>query len=65
VKPLPQFASGDGQSRPTLLAGEHLFAQTVHTFGYLRTRVENGELELPAGSVETGSFGQQALQSRS
>jgi isopenicillin N synthase-like dioxygenase len=62
VKPLPQFASRDGKKRPTLRAGEHLFAQTAQTFAYLRNRVESGELVLPDGSLETGQFGQQALQ---
>jgi len=64
VKPLPQFASRDGKERPTLRAGEHLFAQTAQTFGYLRNRVEAGELVLPDGSLEIGQFGQQALQNR-
>jgi isopenicillin N synthase-like dioxygenase len=64
VKPLPQFASRDGKERPTLRAGEHLFAQTAQTFGYLRNRVEAGELVLPDGSLEIGQFGQQALQQR-
>jgi len=62
VKPLPQFASRDGKQRPTLRAGVHLFAQTAQTFGYLRNRVEAGELVLPDGSLETGQFGQEALQ---
>jgi isopenicillin N synthase-like dioxygenase len=64
VKPLAQFASRDGKSRPALRAGEHLFAQTAQTFAYLRTRVESGELVLPDGSLGVNSFGQQALQSR-
>jgi isopenicillin N synthase-like dioxygenase len=64
VKPLPQFASRDGRQRPTLRAGEHLFAQTAQTFAYLRNRVEAGELVLPDGSLETGQFGQEALQKR-
>ncbi|MDT5002198.1 MAG: hypothetical protein QOK12_4303 [Mycobacterium sp.] len=62
VKPLPQFVAGDGTSRPALLAGEHLFAQTAQTFAYLRSRLERGELVLPDGSMEMNSFGQQALQ---
>lgn len=64
VKPLPQFASREGRPRPTLKAGEHLFAQTVQTFAYLRTRLENGEIQLPEGSVEINSFGQQALHAQ-
>ena len=62
VEPLPRFASRDDRARPTLRAGEHLFAQTAQTFAYLRSRVESGELLLPEGSVNTGSFGQAALQ---
>jgi isopenicillin N synthase-like dioxygenase len=64
VKPLPQFASRDGKQRPALRAGEHLFAQTAQTFTYLRSRVAAGELVLPDGSLETGQFGQEALQKR-
>jgi isopenicillin N synthase-like dioxygenase len=62
VKPLPQFASRSGEGRPTLRAGEHLFAQTAQTFAYLRDRVDSGDLVLPDGSLGVGQFGQQALQ---
>ena len=61
VKPLPQFASRGGKARPTLRAGEHLFAQTAQTFAYLRNRIDRGELVLPDGSLATGQFGQQAI----
>lgn len=64
VKPLPQFETADGPARQPLVAGEHLFAQTAQTFAYLRSRLESGDLVLPEGSLETGTFGQQALQSR-
>ena len=64
VKPLPQFVSRGSKSRPTLRAGEHLFAQTAQTFAYLRNRVESGDLVLPDGSLGVGQFGQQALQNR-
>jgi isopenicillin N synthase-like dioxygenase len=61
VKPLPQFASDGDKARPTLRAGEHLFAQTAQTFAYLRNRIDRGELVLPDGSLATGQFGQQAI----
>jgi isopenicillin N synthase-like dioxygenase len=64
VKPLPQFASRSGRQRPTLRAGEHLFAQTAQTFAYLRDRIESGSLVLPDGSLEIGQFGQQALHNQ-
>ena len=60
VQPLPQFAADGVATRPTLRAGEHLFAQTAQTFAYLRNRLDSGELVLPDGSLETGQFGQQA-----
>ncbi len=62
VKPLAQFSSRDENRRPTLRAGEHLFAQTAQTFAYLRKRMDSGEFMLPVGSLETGQFGQQARQ---
>jgi isopenicillin N synthase-like dioxygenase len=64
VKPLPQFVSRGDKIRPTLRAGEHLFAQTAQTFAYLRSRVDSGDLVLPDGSLGVGQFGQQALQNR-
>jgi isopenicillin N synthase-like dioxygenase len=64
VRPLPQFESRVAPQRPTLRAGEHLFAQTAQTFAYLRSRLENGEVVLPDGSLQRGSFGQGALQNR-
>lgn len=61
VKPLPQFATSDGAQRPTLRAGEHLFAQTAQTFAYLRNRIDSGDLVLPEDALALGQFGQQAL----
>ncbi|OBC00839.1 2OG-Fe(II) oxygenase [Mycobacterium sp. 852013-50091_SCH5140682] len=63
VRPLPQFVTTGAPQRPGLRAGEHLFAQTAQTFSYLRRRIEAGELVLPDGSLATGQFGRQALQS--
>lgn len=61
VKPLPQFVSAE---RPAvyddIVAGEHLYAQTVLTFKYLRERRDQGELRLPDGSLGLSSFGREA-----
>ncbi len=40
--------------------GEHLYAQTVQTFRYLRERSARGEVMLPESSLPPASFGQQA-----
>ncbi|WP_227985016.1 isopenicillin N synthase family dioxygenase [Nocardia spumae] len=60
VAPLPAFVDADTPARPALRAGEHLFAQTAQSFRYLRTRIADGSLVLPEGSVELSSFGRMA-----
>ena len=64
VKPLPRFASRDGAAPLALRAGEHLFAQYVQTFRYLRSRIERGEAVMPESFVRYGAFGQGAVQRR-
>jgi len=61
VSPLPQFVRPGDAQRPTLRAGEHLFAQTAQTFAYLRQRIERGDLELPSSALAPNQFGRQAL----
>jgi len=61
VAPLPLFVSPD---RPPLhapvRAGEHLYAQTIQSFEYLRTRLAAGEIALPSGARPLSSLGQAA-----
>jgi isopenicillin N synthase-like dioxygenase len=60
VEPLPQFVSPERPPRyPALKAGEHLYAQTVQSFTYLKERLARGELALPAGARPLSSFGQE------
>jgi isopenicillin N synthase-like dioxygenase len=47
-------------SAPGLIAGEHLYAQTIRTFRYLQNRLARGEITMPADSLSPASFGQQA-----
>jgi isopenicillin N synthase-like dioxygenase len=47
-------------ARGSLIAGEHLYAQTARTFRYLQARLLRGELSLPEGAAAQGTFGQQA-----
>ena len=40
-----------------LVCGEHLYAQTIQTFAYLKKRLTAGELSLPGGAKALSSFG--------
>jgi isopenicillin N synthase-like dioxygenase len=62
VAPLPKFAKGEISTRKPLTAGNHLFAQTMQSFAYLKERRARGEIVLPEGSAPLSSFGQEARQ---
>jgi isopenicillin N synthase-like dioxygenase len=51
---------GSKADGPELVAGEHLYAQTIKTFRYLRERLERAEIGLPPGALDLSSFGQEA-----
>lgn len=44
-----------------LVCGEHLYAQTLQTFRYLKQRLARGELSLPEGAKGLSSFGRVAV----
>lgn len=63
VAPLPELV--DERETPNydaLSAGEHLYAQTIQTFDYLRRRCDCGEITMPDGARATGTLGQHAQQ---
>jgi isopenicillin N synthase-like dioxygenase len=62
VEPLPRFVSDSRPARPALVAGEHLYAQTVQSFRYLQERLARGEIALPERAMPLSSFGQEARQ---
>ncbi len=64
VKPMPRFVSEAAPARPSLSAGEHLFAQTVQSFAYQKERLARGEIKLPERSLGLSSLGQEAAQKR-
>jgi isopenicillin N synthase-like dioxygenase len=64
VSPLDQFVRSDGTNKVSLKAGEHLYAQTIHAFGYLRRRLDAGEIAMPDGSLGRNSFGREAIKNR-
>lgn len=62
VAPLPRFVTEMRPARPGLIAGDHLYAQTVQSFTYQKQRLARGEIHLPDRSLSLSSFGQEALQ---
>jgi isopenicillin N synthase-like dioxygenase len=47
IEPLPRFVSPENPARASLVAGEHLYAQTMQTFTYLKERLAQGQIALP------------------
>ncbi len=64
VEPLPRFRRGDGTDKPALRAGEHLYAQTIEAFAYLKQRLAAGEIRVPEGAVGKDAFGREAELTR-
>ena len=60
VGPLPEFCRGKPASYPTVVCGEHLYAQTIQTFEYLQARVAKGAARLPENAMALSSFGHAA-----
>jgi isopenicillin N synthase-like dioxygenase len=63
VAPMPAFLKPDEDTRyPTLIAGEHLEAQTIRAFKYLRTLLAEGKISMPASAPPRDTFGHESLQ---
>ncbi|HTR38178.1 MAG TPA: 2-oxoglutarate and iron-dependent oxygenase domain-containing protein [Bryobacteraceae bacterium] len=63
VEPLPALVTPERPSAyASVVAGEHLFAQTAQSFTYLKARLERGEIRLPDAALPLSSFGQEARQ---
>ncbi|MCW2856751.1 MAG: 2OG-Fe(II) oxygenase [Marmoricola sp.] len=65
VEPLPRFVRPDGENKIPLKAGEHLFAQSIQTFGYLQRRLDAQEIAMPEVWVTPDTFGRQAVEATS
>lgn len=66
IKPVQSLLSPDRPSRyEPIVCGEHLYAQTMQTFAYLKIRLANGTLALPKGAKGLSSFGHQPQPSAS
>lgn len=65
VEPLPPFVDpAKPSSYEPLSAGEHLWAQTIQSFTYLKEKLARGEIALPEGSRTLSSFGQEARHAK-
>ncbi|MVV50830.1 isopenicillin N synthase family oxygenase [Pseudomonas sp. PB120] len=62
IEPIAQLLDPATPSRYGPVAcGDHLYAQTLQTFRYLKQRVASGELSLPDGAKGLSSYGHAAL----
>ena len=58
IEPIAQLLEPATPSRyGPVVCGEHLYAQTLQTFRYLKQRMARGELSLPSGAKGLSSFG--------
>jgi isopenicillin N synthase-like dioxygenase len=63
VAPLPNLVTGsDALHYPCVRAGEHLLAQTIQSFSYLKREVESGALRLPQGALALASFARERAE---
>lgn len=63
IQPVGSLLTPDNPSRyAPVVCGEHLYAQTIQTFSYLKQRLANGTLSLPPGAKSLASFGHHAQQ---
>jgi len=58
ISPLSQLNTTDrSNSYSDLACGDHLYAQTIQSFSYLKKKLEAGEIQLPEDSSKLSSFG--------
>jgi len=58
ISPLAELINSDKPTRYSPLAcGDHLYAQTIQSFSYLKKKLEAGDIKLPEGAKSLSSFG--------
>lgn len=61
IEPIESLVkSGASRAYRPVVCGEHLYAQTLQTFAYLKQRLANGEVELPKDAQGLAFFGREA-----
>lgn len=60
ITPVPELVpAGTTSKYEAVVCGEHLYAQTLQTFAYLKQQLADGTLSLPEGAKALSSFGPQ------
>ena len=63
IEPLSELCTaGRNTQYQPMVCGDHLYAQTIQTFSYLKARLARGEISLPPGTKPLSSFGYSALE---
>jgi isopenicillin N synthase-like dioxygenase len=63
VEPIASLIqTGDSALYEPIICGDHLLAQTMQTFRYLKQRLANGEINMPQNAKGLASFGQAELK---
>lgn len=60
VRPHPSFIEKDGPRYEALACGDHLYAQTIQTFEYLKQRLNDGVISMPSSAIPLSSFGRES-----
>jgi len=60
IAPIPSLVKEGASKYAAVICGEHLYAQTMQTFAYLKKRLADGQLVLPDGAKGLSSFGPQS-----
>lgn len=63
VEPMPGFCDVEHPARfPAIIAGEHLVAQTIRAFRYLRVLLDAGKIRMPDSDIGGTAFGHERLK---
>ena len=62
VAPIPELCQEIPPKYEPVHCGEHLVAQTIQTFGYLKDRLRKSQIEMPKNAKNLSSFGNPKLK---
>ena len=63
IAPAAHLVLRDGEARyPCVRAGEHLLAQTAHSFAYMQAQIARGEMPMPTAALGLASFARERAE---